>query len=212
MTFGLDPLTLAAFVPLSLALNLTPGPDMMFCLAQGLRSGPRAAAAASLGISLGVMIHVTIAGLGLGALIARSPAILDLIRWLGAGYLLWIAWASLRAPSAFAVADTDKPPAARAAFRQGLLVNLTNPKVILFVVAFIPQFIAPVAGSVLGQFLVLGLVIAAGGFLINASLGAAAGRAGHRLRASARAERWIRRAAATIFGALALRLAISRPG
>ncbi len=197
-----DPLTLLAFIPLSLALNLTPGPDMMFCIAQGMRSGPRAAAAASFGISLGAMIHVALAGLGLGTLVAHNPGLLGVIRWLGAGYLLWIAWATLRAKAA---AAPDAP--AGAAFQQGLIVNLTNPKVILFVLALIPQFVAGERGFVFGQFLIFGLVIALGGFFINAGIGAIAGKAGHRLQTSARAERWIRRASATIFGMLALRIA-----
>ncbi|WP_424933334.1 LysE family translocator [Amaricoccus macauensis] len=205
----MDILTLATFLPLGLALNLTPGPDMMFCIAQGMRSGPRTAAAASLGVSLGAMVHVTIAGLGLGALFARNPALLDAIRWIGAGYLLWIAWNALRAPAA---RMPDTRMASRAAFRQGLVVNLTNPKVILFVLAFIPQFVSPQGAPVFAQFIAYGLVIALGGFLVNAGLGAAAGRAGIRLQASRTAERWVRRCAATIFGALALRLVFAKSG
>ena len=80
----IDPLTLLAFVPAALALNLTPGADMMFCLGQGLRGGPKAALAADAGIALGAMIHVLIAGLGLGALVATSPWLFDAIRWAGA--------------------------------------------------------------------------------------------------------------------------------
>ncbi|MGR3475573.1 MAG: LysE family translocator, partial [Sulfitobacter sp.] len=91
-----DALTLLAFVPAALALNLTPGADMMFCLGQGLRSGPRAALAASAGISAGALVHVTLAGLGLGALVAALPWALDLIRWLGVAYLLWLAVQTLR--------------------------------------------------------------------------------------------------------------------
>ena len=95
-----DALTLAAFIPAALALNLTPGADMMFCLGQGLRSGPRAAVAASAGISLGSFVHVTLAALGLGAVIAAVPWSFDLIRWIGVVYLLFLAWRALQAERA----------------------------------------------------------------------------------------------------------------
>lgn len=210
MIFGMDPLVLLAFVPASLALNFTPGPDMLFCVGQGLRGGPRAAAAASLGISTGAMVHVTLAGLGLGALVALHPGLFGLIRWIGVAYLLRIAWTTLNAPPgrhhvAAAVSS-------RTAFRQAILVNLTNPKVILFVLAFIPQFVDPGAGSVLGQFLVFGLVLSTGGFIVTAGAGMLAGGAGRTLMGSARFERWVNRVSATIFGVLALRLACMRQG
>ena len=87
-----DPLTLAAFVPAALALNLTPGADMMFCIGQGLRSGPRAAWAASAGVAVGGLVHVLIAGAGLTALLAEWPLAFDIIRWVGVAYLLWLAY------------------------------------------------------------------------------------------------------------------------
>ena len=200
-----DPLILLAFIPAALALNLTPGADMMFCLGQGLRAGPRAAVAASAGVSVGGMVHVTLAGLGLGAAVAAAPWAFDLIRWLGVGYLLWLAWGAFRhgfePPEAL-------PRAARRAFRDGMMVNLTNPKVILFVLAFIPQFLSPQAGSVLGQFLVFGAVLSLGGFVVNAGVGLFAGRARRLLTGSPLAGRILGYVTGTIFAGLALRLAI----
>ena len=139
-----DPLTLLAFVPAALALNLTPGADMMFCLGQGMRFGPRASVAASAGVALGGMVHVTLAGLGLGAVVAALPWAFDVIRWIGVGYLLWLAVQTWRSSGAAA----NPVPAPKSAFRSGLIVNLTNPKVILFVLAFVPQFVVPEAGPV----------------------------------------------------------------
>jgi threonine/homoserine/homoserine lactone efflux protein len=197
-----DPLTLLAFVPAALALNLTPGADMMFCLGQGLRSGPRAAVAASAGISLGGMVHVTLAGLGLGALVAAVPWAFDAIRWVGVAYLLYLAVRTLRATGR----KVDVPAvAAGQAFRAGLVVNLTNPKVILFVLAFVPQFIRPDAGAVLGQFLVFGAVLALGGFIINGLVGVFASGLGRKLVRGGGALRWI---TSSIYAALALRLAV----
>ncbi len=198
----IDPLTLLAFLPASLALNMTPGADMMFCLAQGVQRGPRAAWAASAGISIGAMIRVGIAGLGLAAVIAAHPGLLDVIRWLGVGYLLWLAVKSLQG------AQRPIPNrAARHAFREGLVVNLTNPKVILFVLAFVPQFVDP-ALPLLPQFLILGTVLGLGGLVINGFVGQLAGGAGRRMAQSHRFSRWLGRISAGVFGLLALRLAL----
>lgn len=197
-----DPIVLIAFVPAALALNLTPGADMMFCLGQGLRSGPKAAWLASAGIATGGMIHVLLAGAGLSAVLASMPLAFDLIRWMGVGYLLWLAMNALRrraeTPEARALPDGQ-------AFRQGLFVNLTNPKVILFVLAFVPQFIRPDAGPVLMQFAVFGGVLGLGGFLINGLVGVFAGTMGQRLAQGSRVLDWI---TAGVFTTLALRLAV----
>lgn len=198
-----DPLTLLAFAPAALALNLTPGADMMFCLGQGLRSGPRAAVAASAGISAGGLVHVTLAGLGLGALVAAVPWAFEVIRWGGVAYLLFLAVQVLRQ----AQAQRDGAPGLSVgrAFATGFVVNLTNPKVILFVLAFVPQFVRPEAGSVLAQFLVFGAVLAVGGFIINGAVGVFASGIGRRLVRGGRALGWI---TSGIFFALAARLAL----
>lgn len=200
----IDPLQLLAFVPAALALNLTPGADMLFCLAQGARGGPRPALAASAGISVGALVHVTVAGLGLGALVATVPWMFDAIRWGGVAYLLWLAWRTLRSPLGASDGPTVHP--ARA-FRDGLVVNLTNPKVILFILAFVPQFVSP-NHPILPQFLAFGSILAVGGFVINGLVGVFSGSIGRRLARDPRIERMIRLTTATLFGGLALRLAL----
>lgn len=202
-----DPLTLAAFAPAALALNLTPGADMMFCLAQGMRGGPRPAVAASAGISAGSMVNVALAGAGLGALVASMPGLFDAIRWAGVAYLLWLAARTLRMPLGAAQAPAVHP--ARA-FRDGFLVNISNPKVILFILAFVPQFVDPSRGAVLAQFLILGSVIALGGFVVNAGVGWGAGGIGRVLARDRRVERGLRWASVSVFGLLAARLAWDR--
>jgi threonine/homoserine/homoserine lactone efflux protein len=199
-----DPLTLLAFIPAGLALNLTPGADMMFCLGLGLRAGPRPALAASAGISAGGMVHVTLAGLGLAAAIAAQPLVLDVIRWLGVGYLLWLAWGALRMGP---LRPDARVMGVARAFREGMMVNLLNPKVILFVLAFVPQFVDP-ARAILPQFLIFGLILAVGGFVINGAVGVFAGGLGRRLATSPRFARGLGIASATIFTALAARLAL----
>ncbi|MEL7166662.1 MAG: LysE family translocator [Pseudomonadota bacterium] len=195
-----DPILLLAFIPAGLALNLTPGADMMFCLGQGLRAGPRAALAASAGISLGAMVHTALAGLGLGAVVAQVPLAFEVIRWVGVAYLLWLAVQVLRRPAA-----APMPQARARAFGAGLIVNLSNPKVILFVLAFVPQFVDPAAGPVLAQFLIFGGLLALGGFVINGAVGVFASGAGARL---ARGSRVIDYISGGVFAALAARLAI----
>ncbi|MBL9046418.1 MAG: LysE family translocator [Tabrizicola sp.] len=206
MMLPVEPLTLLAFTPAGLALNLTPGADMMFCLGQGLKSGRRAAMAANFGIALGGMVHVTLAALGLGALVAAHPAAFEAIRWLGVGYLLWLAAGALRSSPFATEAKVEPVPPARV-FLQALLVNLLNPKVILFILAFLPQFIDP-ARPILPQFLTLGVVFSLGGLIVNGAVGLFAGSIGQRVAKSADLSRWLSRISATIFGALALRLAL----
>lgn len=201
-----DPLVLLAFIPVGLALNLTPGADMMFCLGQGLKSGRRAAMAANCGIAVGGMVHTLLAALGLGALVAAHPAAFETIRWLGVGYLLWLALAALRAgPGAVEAAGKTFPVGK--IFLQALMVNLMNPKVILFILAFLPQFVDP-SRPLLPQFMTLGVVFSLGGLIVNGAVGFFAGSIGQRIARSAGLAKWLSRISATIFGALALRLAL----
>lgn len=198
-----DPITLLAFIPAALVLNMTPGHDMMFCLGQGLRSGPRAAIMASAGVSAGGMVHVTLAGLGLGAVIAAHPWAFDLIRWIGVAYLVYLAVQTLR----FSRQTATKGPGLSIwrAFGTGFLVNLTNPKVILFVLAFVPQFVEPAAGNLLGQFLIFGAVLGIGGLFINGAVGAFAGRFTSGLNKRGRVLGWV---SSGVFLTLAARLAV----
>ncbi|MBF9032762.1 LysE family transporter [Rhodobacterales bacterium HKCCE2091] len=198
----IDPIVLLAFLPAGLALNLTPGADMMFCLAQGMRGGPRPALAASGGIALGALVHATLAGLGLGALLETFPWAFGAIRWGGAAYLLWLAYRTLSQPMH---ADGALPVRPQRAFRDGLVVNLSNPKVILFILAFIPQFV-DATQPILPQFLVFGAMLSAGGFVINGAVGWFAGGIGRWLATSPGAERGFRYVSASIFAGLAARI------
>jgi threonine/homoserine/homoserine lactone efflux protein len=147
------------------------------------------------------MVHVLLAGLGLGALVAAVPGVFDAIRWAGAGYLVWVAWRTLRTQFGGGDARASARP-----FRDGLIVNLSNPKVILFVLALVPQFADP-ARPVLPQFLILGAVLALGALAANGMVGATAGGLGRVLARDRRVERALRWATAGLFGGLAVRLA-----
>ncbi len=196
--------TLAAYIPAALALNLLPGSDMTFCLAQGLRGGPRAGIAAAAGVALGCVIAALVAGAGIGLIVAGGAMLADLIRGAGAVYLLWLAWKSWRGDNG----EGALPPAlpAATAFRDGMIVNLTNPKVLLFILAFVPQFVDFAAGQVLAQFAIFGVIISAGGMLVNGAVGSFAGGLGRSLLNSPKARLYLARGTALIFAALALRL------
>mgnify|MGYP006073697565 CR=1 FL=1 len=198
----IDPIILLAFVPAALALNVTPGPDMMLCLAQGMHSGRPAAWAASAGVSAGSMVHVTIAGLGLGAVVAAFPWAFEAIRWIGVGYLLYLAFQAFRSTKVNARGAGMRP---MQAFCAGLVTNLSNFKVIWFVLAFIPQFVVPEAGPVFLQFLAFGVMIALGGFFVNGTVGSYAGTLGAKLVSSSKVLAYV---TGSIYAALATRLAI----
>lgn len=204
----IDWVLLLAFIPAGLALNLTPGADMLFCLGQGLRSGAGPAMAASAGVALGAFFHALAAGLGLSAILATMPWAFDVIRWIGVGYLLWLAWQTLRAGP---IQSDVQGVGASKAFRQGLVVNLTNPKVILFVLAFVPQFVDPTR-PVLAQFLIYGAMMALGGLIVNGLVGVFAGGLGRTLARDAGFATWLGRISAGIFVALAVRLALLQRG
>ena len=155
-------------------------------------------------------MHTVVAGLGLGALLAAHPLAFDAIRWAGVAYLLWLAVQSLRAGPMAVRGDVALRPLGRV-FLDGLLVNLLNPKVILFILAFLPQFVDP-SRAVLPQFLILGLVFSLGGLVVNGVVAVFAGGVGQRLAGSAVFARWLGRAGAAIFAGLALRLALMSRG
>lgn len=193
-----------AFIPAALALVLTPGPDTLFTMAQGLRAGRNSALAAAAGISTGNVINVALAGAGLGVLISAAPWVFGIVRWVGVAYLLWLAWKTLRTPLAGTQSNRVIRPSR--AYRDGLIVNLSNPSAILFVLAFMPQFVDPTL-AIFPQFLIFGVTLAAMNFTVKAMVGASAGTVGPWLARNARIEVVLRYITAGVFGAIAARVA-----
>jgi threonine/homoserine/homoserine lactone efflux protein len=190
----------AAFLTAGILLNLAPGPDVLFASASGLAGGPLAGAAAGIGTAAGCLVHVALAALGLAALIAADPRALLALQWAGAGWLLWLAWQSWTATAASGRRGRAAP---LNAFGRAFLTNLANPKTILFILAFLPQFADPARGPVGPQIAALGAVFAATGAVITAGYGVAAGLMGGALPLPATI---LNRAAAVAFAALAARL------
>lgn len=202
--FNMDPWTFVAFGGACILLFLTPGADMMFTIASGLAGGPRAGLAAAAGIICGMVAHVVLAAAGLAVIVATSPIALDVIRWVGALYLGWLAyksWTSKGEPDqAQGRADLVR------AFRRGLITNILNPKVGLFVLAFLPQFADPAIGPIWHQILILGVFLAVGGLITDGAVGVFAGVASVRIKKSTRL---MRKISAIVFGGLAARLAFN---
>ncbi|MFD6717889.1 LysE family translocator [Micromonospora chalcea] len=153
---GLSATTLAGYLAAIVVLMLTPGPDMMFVLANATRYGARAGAVAALGVAAGEAVHVAAVVAGLATVIAASPVLFTAIRWAGAAYLIVLGVRALRGRGRTGPAGGGPDGGAGRAFRRGLLTNLLSPKMILFSVAFLPQFVRPDAGPVAAQLLLLG--------------------------------------------------------
>ncbi|KRW95675.1 LysE family translocator [Paracoccus sp. MKU1] len=192
---------LLAFMAGALVLNFAPGQDVFFASACGIQNGPRAGALAGFGVGLGVVCHVVMATIGLGALVAAHPGALVAIKYAGAAYLLFLAWKSWNAGAV--------DPRARAAsrtwaiIRRGALSNLLNPKPALFLLAFLPQFTRPEYGPVWQQILGLGLMFTLSGMLVTMGYGVVGGFAGQVI---GKRLGIVNRIAAVMFAGLALRL------
>ncbi|MDO9524460.1 MAG: LysE family translocator [Gemmobacter sp.] len=199
---ALPPERLAAFMVGGLVVNFAPGADMVFATACGIQGGPKVGAAAGFGAGVGVLWHVTLAALGVSALIATHPEALTVLRWAGAGYLSWLA---VKAWRAGAVGEGRGVPTPLRAFRRGVLTNVLNPKPILFVLSFLPQFVDPAAGPIWKQIVGLGLMFAFTGTLVTMGYGILAGYAGAVL---ARRMGAVNKLAAVLFAGLAAKLVL----
>lgn len=199
--FAMNPATIAAFTGAGILLNLTPGADVAFATASGVSGGPRAGLAAAAGVALGAMVHVTLAVLGLSAALLALPHGYDIVRYLGAAYLAFLAIKTWRSVPSLTANNGEN--SLYIALKRGFLTNLFNPKVALFILAFLPQFTSPEVGPIWQQMLILGLIFNITGLLITGAYGALAGIARAQLTRYGRA---LNKLTSIIFGGLAARL------
>jgi threonine/homoserine/homoserine lactone efflux protein len=212
---------IALFVAAGLMLNVTPGPDMAYIAARSAAGGFRDGAAAVFGITAGCVVHTLAAAIGLSALLATSATAFEVVKWAGALYLFYAGirlitakkagdhaqpreFASASAPEAIAAPQRARPSRI---FREALLINVFNPKVALFFLAFLPQFIAFDAPDKALAFVLLGTVFNFNSLFVNLPVAWLASRAGHRWRGRADAIHWMRRIVGGLFVLLAVRLA-----
>ncbi|MFB4204715.1 Homoserine/homoserine lactone efflux protein [wastewater metagenome] len=203
-----------AFLSAAVLLNLTPGPDMAFIVGQAARHGVRKGFAAMFGVWIGAFLHVLLAALGLSAILAASATAFSVVKWIGAAYLIWLGLSAWRGEAA-GDADTAPAPAtvtATAVLRRGVLVAALNPKVAVFFLAFLPQFVTAGAGPASAQLFLHGSLIIAVAALVEPLLVLAGGRLARALKSSPRLGRWMDRALGSLFVALGIRLATASRG
>ena len=211
----LSPDQITAFLLMSVLLTATPGPDNLMVLGVGAARGRRYGVAFGLGCAAGCLSHTVLAVLGVSAVLAASPVAFSLLKVAGGAYLVWLGIGALRSRGGVRV-PADGVPAAPGTdsiarhFFKGMLANAINPKVVLFFLSFLPQFVVPSQGNVPGQMAVLGVLFALQAAVLFGLLGLFAGAAGQWLQRRPGASRWLDRLTGAIFIGLGLRMALSR--
>ena len=200
---------IALYVVASLALIATPGPDMIYVVTRGVAQGRRAALVSACGVCSGLAVHTSFAAIGLSALLAQSAATFSVVKYAGAAYLIYLGVKTLLSEESFAFSGEMRPTKGLAGvFFQGVASNVLNPKVALFFLAFLPQFVSPHAGSAVVQMLILGAVFALLGLLCLTLVAHFSGSLGERLGGSPRFARALRWFSGSVLVGLGLRLAL----
>lgn len=211
-----DIISFSVFVISVFLLSVTPGPDMAYVIGQSVANGRRAGLLSASGVALGSVTHALASTLGLTALIASSPLLFMVVKYFGAGYLIYLGsrmiLSTLRqtsAPTEVAESISDNTPA-RDLLTKGFVTTLTNPKVLLFFISFFPQFVIPGGAHATEAFLILGLTYALIAFMVDITCALLGGIASGKMSGSPRFQRLLDRIVGTTFIALGIRLALTR--
>ncbi len=202
------PTTLLAFSAAALVLLMIPGPSVLYIVSQSVEHGRRAGITATLGVHTGTMVHLSAAALGLSAILVSSSLAFGVIKLVGAGYLIYLGLRALLAGEDAPAGPVHREVRLPRIFRQGVLVNVTNPKTALFFFAFLPQFVDPNAGPLPVQIALLGLVFTCLGLITDSSWALASGFAAGWIRGHANLPRIQRRVSGCIFIGLGLATAL----
>ena len=206
----IDPSTLALFALVSLALNLTPGPDMLYAVGRRLSLGASAGYAAAMGNFLGTLVHTAAAALGLAALLAASAEAFTVVRWIGAGVLILLGLRALLSRDAAPTARDDRPAVSLwRVVGESFAIHTLNPKTAVFFLAFLPQFVDPTLAPPTPQIVLLGLWFAVQAALVLCLVTALGGFVSTRLINAPRITDALRRAIGGVLVLLGLRLALS---
>ena len=198
------------FFTAAVLLNLSPGPDMAFILAQTAKRGVRSGFSAMFGIWTGAFVHVVFAALGLSAVLATSAVAFSTVKWVGAGYLIWLGIQALRSRGIqMVVTGQSSPKGLTKIFRQGVLVAVLNPKVAIFFLAFLPQFVEPGAGPVSAQLFIHGVLIIVVAAFIEPPLIVIGGKLTGYLSNNRKVSKWMDRGLGALFVWLGIKLATS---
>lgn len=205
----LDLQTIAMFITASTLLALAPGPDILFVLTQSMSQGSRSGIAIALGLCSGLIFHTTAVALGVAVIFQTSLLAFTLLKIIGAAYLLYLAFMAFKDASKSKL-ETDKTPIRLVSlYKRGIFMNITNPKVSIFFLAFLPQFTRPEAGNVTGQIFMLGALFMLSAFVVFFFVSLLAGRVGQWFSQTKNGEKILNRVAGTIFAALAFKLAFT---
>lgn len=203
----MDVVTLLLFVSAVVVLTVTPGPDLFLIVGRGIAQGRTAALFTAFGFFLAGFVQVPLLAFGLAGVVARNPVLFDVLRYGGGAYLIWRGLRMfLHAGRGVTVSATHA--SAGVAIREGFIASLVNPKSHVFLLAFLPQFVRPEAGSVMAQFIVLGIVMRLVALMVEGGIALFAGSIGQRLRQSPRLQGWLERLAGCLLVAVGLRLVL----
>lgn len=206
----MDTSQLAYFLGASILLTIAPGPDNVFVVTQGITRGRKAAVLTAIGMCSGISVHTTAAALGISAVFYSSAVAFSMVKFAGAAYLLFLAWKTVRERRDIELRGNDRQLSGFALFKRGFIMNVLNPKVALFFVAFLPQFVSPGSGNVALEMAMLGLVFMVQGMIIFTAIGLLSGAIGSYLLQKPQVSRIFSWLTAGIFATLGIRLALAR--
>ncbi|MFC3152993.1 LysE family translocator [Litoribrevibacter euphylliae] len=201
--------TISLFFTASILLSLSPGPDNIFVLMQSITQGPKAGMITTLGLCTGLLVHSTAAVLGVAVIFQTSEIAFTVLKLLGAAYLIYLAWGAFRAKST-ALEGANQPVSLKKLYFRGILMSITNPKLSIFFLAFLPQFVEPAAGAVSLQMLQLSVIFIVAALLVFNAIALMSGHLRDSLAKSDKAQTFLNRMAGVIFVGLALKLATTR--
>lgn len=205
----LDFETIILFVTASTLLALAPGPDNLFVLTQSMSKGAKPGIFVTLGLCSGLIFHTTAVAVGVAAIFQTSIVAFNILKYIGAGYLLYLAYMSFKSSSNSSVKANKQNLSTFKLYKRGIIMNVTNPKVSIFFLAFLPQFTNPSHGNVTIQIFMLGAIFMLCALVVFSSIAMIAGKLGNWFNRSPNAQNILNKIAGTVFAGLAIKLALS---
>jgi threonine/homoserine/homoserine lactone efflux protein len=200
---------LVTFFATALILGVVPGPDNLFVLTQAAAKGRASGIVVTFGLLTGLLVHTIAVALGISVIFKTSPVAFTILKVFGVGYLLYLAYGAFRANKESIKDRNKKPTSLVSLYRRGIIMNISNPKISIFFLAFLPQFTDPARGEVSLQVVILGVVFIIATLIIFLIISFLAGTIGDYLKNSDKAQTYLNRIAGTVFVGLALKLALS---
>jgi threonine/homoserine/homoserine lactone efflux protein len=200
---------IGSFLLVAILLTLAPGPDILFVMAQSMSNGKKAGMATALGLCSGIAVHTTTAALGISAILYQSNVAFQMVKYAGAVYLLYMAWQAFKEGDTPLTANKAEKRSFASLYRKGILMNVLNPKVSLFFLALLPQFVSTKAGNPVLQMIVLGFVFMVQAIVIFSLVSLFAGSIGQKLHQYPNMNRYINRGKAGLFALIGIRIALA---